>query len=106
MALTNIKTAEDLILEHAHIALSQIEREMEKYMDDVAKTDKWDNRWTCVARAGYVNPYQTKAVAFGQWMDACWVIAIQAADDIMNGLRTIPTPEDAIAELPQMVWPT
>lgn len=81
-----------------------IEIAMEKHMDTVAQSDNWDNRWTCAARAGYVNPWQVKAIKFAQWMDSCWVVSIQARADIMAGIRTIPTPDQAIAELPPMVW--
>jgi hypothetical protein len=81
-----------------------IERAFEQHMDEVAQLDGWDNRWTCVARAGYVNPWQAKGIKFAQWMDACWVIAIQAQNDVIAGLRTIPTPEEAVLELPAIVW--
>lgn len=81
-----------------------IERAFEKHMDAVAKADGWDNRWTCVARAGYANPWQVKGIKFAQWMDACWVVAIQAQNDVIAGTRTIPTPEQAVLELPVMVW--
>lgn len=81
-----------------------IERAIEQHMDAVAQADGWDTRWTCVARAGYVNPWQAKGIKFAQWMDACWVVAIQAQNDALAGLRTIPTPEQAVLELPVMVW--
>lgn len=81
-----------------------IERAIEQHMDEVAKADGWDNRWTCVARAGYVNPWQAKGIKFAQWMDDCWVVAIKAQNDVIAGLRQIPTPEEAVLELPAMVW--
>ncbi|MDA3832815.1 MAG: hypothetical protein PF495_05405, partial [Spirochaetales bacterium] len=58
----------------------------------------------CVARAGYLNPWQAKGIAFAQWMDDCWAVTIQGQKDIAAGLRGIPTPEEAILELPVMVW--
>lgn len=84
--------------------LKAIERRFEKHMDEVAQADGWDNRWTCAARAGYANPWQSKAIKFAQWMDACWMVAIQAQNDVVAGLRTIPTPDEAVLELPVMVW--
>jgi len=81
-------------------------RSMEFHMDAVAQSDGWDNRWTCVARAGYSNPWQAKAVAFGGWMDACWEHAIQVQADVLAGNRAAPTEAELIAELPQMVWPS
>lgn len=81
-----------------------IERAIELHMDAVAQADGWDNRWTCVARAGYVNPWQSKGIKFAQWMDECWMVAIQAQNDVVAGKRTIPTPKEAVLELPVMVW--
>ncbi len=50
-------------------ALKLIESAIEQHMDTVAQADGWDNRWSCVARAGYLNVWQAKGIAFGQWMD-------------------------------------
>ena len=85
--------------------LKAIEAAIEKHMDEVAQTKKYDNRDSCRLYAGYVNPFQDEAIAFGQWVSACWVASNQAQADIENGLRTIPTPEESIAELPVMGWP-
>ena len=85
--------------------LKAIEQAIEKHMDEVAQSKKYDNRDSCRLYAGYTNPFQAEAIAFGQWVAACWVASNQAQADIANGLRTIPTPEEAVAELPVMVWP-
>lgn len=82
----------------------EIERALERHMDAVAKSDGWDSRWTCVARAGYANPWQAKGIKFAQWMDNCWVVVIQGQAEIISGTRQMPTPEQAISELPIMVW--
>lgn len=82
-----------------------IEHRIEQHMDSVAQSDKWDNRWTCSARAGYINPWQTRAIAFGQWMDACWLYTIQEQQKVIAGTRTMPTPDQAVIELPTMIWP-
>jgi hypothetical protein len=85
--------------------LKAIEQAIEKHMDEVAQSKKYDNRDSCRLYAGYVNPFQAEAIAFGQWVSACWVASNQAQSDIANGLRTIPTPKEAVAALPVMGWP-
>ena len=85
--------------------LATMERLMEQHMDATAQADGWDDRWSCVARAGYPNVWQSKAMAFGQWMDNCWLTAIQIRDNVLAGTRSIPTESELLAELPEMVWP-
>jgi len=84
--------------------LKSIEQAIEKHMDEVAQSKRYDNRDSCRLYAGYVNPFQADALAFGQWVAQCWLVSNQAQADIMNGLRTIPTPEEAVAELPNHPW--
>jgi len=85
--------------------LKAIEKAIEKHMDEVAQADGWDNRWSCMARAGYINPWQAKAIKYAQWVDECWINSFQAEADIKAGLIQIPSPEGAIQLLPTMVWP-
>jgi hypothetical protein len=84
--------------------LKAIEQAIEKHMDEVAQSKRYDNRDSCRLYAGYTNPFRAEATAFGQWVSACWVASNQVQADIMNGLRTIPTPEEAVAELPIQPW--
>jgi len=44
----------------------ELESAVDRHIDSVAKADKWDSRITCTIRAGYVNPWQNKAIAFGK----------------------------------------
>jgi hypothetical protein len=37
-------------------------------------------------------------------MDTCYTTAYQVLGDAQNGLREIPTKEELIDELPEMVW--
>ena len=85
--------------------IQEVEQAIDKHIDSVAKADKWDSRITCTMRAGYPNPRQNKAIAFGQWMDACYAHCIQVQADVVAGLRPVPTEAELIAELPVMVWP-
>ena len=85
--------------------LKAIEQAIEKHMDEVAQSKRYDNHDSCRLYAGYPNPFQAEAIAFGQWVAACWVVSNTAQADIIAGLRTIPTPTEAVAELPVMVWP-
>ena len=84
--------------------LKAIEQVIEKHMDSVAQARRYDNRDSCRLYAGYPNPFQVEAIAYGQWVANCWLVSNTAQADIIAGLRTIPTPDEAVAELPTMVW--
>lgn len=85
--------------------LSAIEQAITTHMDKVAQAKRYDNRDSCRLYAGYPNPFQAEAIAYGQWVAACWVASNAAQAEILAGNRTIPTPEAAVLELPVMVWP-
>lgn len=85
--------------------LSELEQAITKHMDEVAQAKRYDNRDSCRLYAGYVNPFQAEAIAYGQWVAACWVASNTAQAEIMAGTRTVPTPAEAVAELPLMEWP-
>jgi len=83
----------------------ELEQAVDRHIDSVARADKWDSRVTCAMRAGYPNPWQNKAIAFGQWMDACYAHCIQVQAAVAAGTRPVPTESQLISELPIMVWP-
>ena len=82
-----------------------IEQAFEQHMDAVAKSKGYDSRDSCRLYAGYPNPFQAEATAFGQWVANTWVLAFQQQQDVVAGTRPMPTAEGAVAEIPAMVWP-
>ena len=99
------KNAEELAEEAAQ-TLKQMEKALDAYIDSVAREKRYDNRITATMRAGYLNPWQQEGLAFGQWMDSCYVKAHEILAEVYAGTRAIPTAEELIAEMPEMVWPT
>jgi hypothetical protein len=59
---------------------------------------------SCIGYAGYPNPYQAEAIKFGQWVADCCALLIAERAKVVAGTRMMPTPAEAIAELPPMVW--
>jgi hypothetical protein len=102
--LSTVAALPTAIKSPAQIA-QDLEAAVDRHIDSVAKADKWDSRITCTMRAGYPNPWQNKAIAFGQWMDTCYAHCIQVQADVAAGTRPVPTSAELIAELPVMVWP-
>lgn len=83
----------------------RLESAVDGHVDSVARAKGYDNRLTATMRAGYENPWQAEGIAFGQWMDSCYQYCQQVQADILAELRPIPTSQELISELPEMVWP-
>lgn len=78
---------------------------LEANYDSMAQSKRYDNRLTCTLRAGYPGPFQAEGVAFAVWMDECNVYAYGVMEAVLGGARAMPTTEELISELPELVWP-
>lgn len=77
---------------------------LESHYDATAQAKKYDNRLTCGLRAGYAGPFQAEGTAFAVWMDTSNAYAYEQFDLVELGERELPTIDEMIAELPEMVW--
>lgn len=80
--------------------IARYEAALDARLDAVAQADRWRDRFTFAVRAGYENPWQTKAKAFGTWMDECNVQAYALLAAVTAGTAELPTVEDFIAAMP------
>lgn len=80
--------------------VAQYEEALDAHLDAVAKADRWRDRFTFAVRAGYENPWQAKAKAFGTWMDDCNARAYALLAAVTAGTTELPTVEDFIAAMP------
>ena len=88
---------------------SAIEQAFDQHIDAVAKARGYGRvgvapSASCIGFAGYPNQWQAEAIKFAQWSSTCCALMIQGQQDIIAGTRPMPTPAQAIAELPLMVW--
>lgn len=88
---------------------AEIDFACDKHYDAIAADRGWGRvgitpSAACSARAGYPNQWQAEAIKFGQWVDSCVAYLIVEKAKVIAGTRTMPTPEEAIAELPLMLW--
>ena len=84
---------------------AEMEAGIDQYIDSVAQAKGYDNRLTCVLRAGFTGPFQAEGTAFGQWMDSCYLVGFGIMAEVQAGTRPVPTLDEVIAEFPVMVWP-
>lgn len=83
--------------------LASYGKHLDDYLDSVAASLTFTNgRYALASRAGYPNPWQSLAIAFGTWMDnEVNLVAWQIQQEILAGTRPLPTWEEFLAMLPE-----
>jgi hypothetical protein len=77
-----------------------------RHLDATAQSRRYDNRITCMVRAGFSGPFQAEAIAFATWCDNCNLVAYTLLAEVQAGVRTLPGDTQALIDsLPPMVWP-
>jgi len=86
--------------------LASFDQALTAHLDSVAQQRRYDNRITCMVRAGFQGPFQTEGIAFATWCDDCNAQAYLLLAEVQAGTRPLPdTPQALIDILPKMVWP-
>lgn len=87
--------------------IANISNAVQNHLDSVARSRMYDN---ILSLCSYVNTGDSTFDAEGNagriWRSAVWRYCHQLLTDVQNGIRTVPTTEELIAELPLMEWPT
>lgn len=73
--------------------------------DSTAQSRRYDNRISCMVRAGFPGPFQAEAIEFANWVDACNVFAYTVLAEVQAGVRPEPkSVEEFINLLPKIKW--
>lgn len=79
---------------------------VQHHLDSVAQSRGYDG---IMSLSTYAASTKTKFAAEGAaglaWRDSVWDYCWGVLADVQNGVRPIPTPQELVAELPQMTWP-
>lgn len=79
---------------------------VQAHLDAEARTRNYDGILSACTYATSTNSrFAAEGQACVQWRDACWDTCYAVMAAVQAGQRSIPTPEQLIAELPPMVWP-
>lgn len=98
--MTQAKQAEKQAL------MTRFERLLDKHINAVAQAKGYDNRITASLRAAATDsPWYAEGIAFVSWMDSCYAKCYVIQDELETGQRTLPTDDEFLAEMPEMVWP-
>lgn len=87
-------------------AVTAFDTALTAHLDNTAKAKRYDNRITCMVRAGFPGPFHAEGTAFAAWCDTCNILAYQMLQAVQAGTQPMPeSPQAFIATLPAMVWP-
>ncbi len=84
---------------------AELIKAVQKHLDDTARARAYDNIVSACSYAAAPNPFQAESQAFLVWRADCWMYCCQALDAVQSGARQVPTAQELIAELPQLVLP-
>jgi hypothetical protein len=80
---------------------------IKNHLNTKAMEYRYDNYHAALGYVGSpVHKFNVEGIAFRNWVSQVWVYAEGVEDDVRNGVRTIPTAQELIAELPAFVAPT
>lgn len=80
---------------------------VQAHMDSVAQAKGYDNLLSAVtyAEEPAVPQFQVEGVVFRAWRSAVWEYCYVQLTAVLKGEREVPTAEQLITELPQLVLP-
>ena len=82
---------------------------VQDWMDTTVQENGYDNIFTACSYANSTNTkFRAEAEACIAWRDRVWEYCYAALDEVIAGLREIPTAEELLAELKAempLVWP-
>lgn len=74
---------------------------IQKYLDDQAAQLNYDGILSAASYLGSNDPkFGPEGASFHAWRDAVWNYGYQVIYEVQNGIRTMPTDEELLAELP------
>ena len=76
---------------------------IQNHMDVKAQEKNYDNIVSACSYAGYDNPFRAESEAYGVWRANCWQVGYQILAEVEAGTIPMPTIEEVLAEMPELV---
>lgn len=83
--------------------IASLESVIDKYLDEQAKSLSYESIKTIVTYRDDPNPkFKAEGVAGLQLRSAVYTSSIQLIEDVINGIKAVPTEEELLASLPKI----
>lgn len=104
-AATETSPIQEEVNETPSQKIARYEAALDAFLDSVARSHRYNDRFTFALRAAYPGPYQKEGLAFAQWMDGCNVAGYALLTSVET-LTDLPSVEEFLESLPEFVIPT
>ena len=81
-------------------AKNSMEDAIQKHINDTVTSKGYDNENSIAKYLVQENPFYDECKAISLWIGSVWVKAFSIQQDVESGIRTMPTVEEVIVELP------
>jgi hypothetical protein len=79
---------------------------VEAQIETVAQSRQFSGALSLASYTESTNPvWQAEARTFVAWRDAIWAYALARIEDVAQNTATAPSPEDFLADAPEICWP-
>jgi hypothetical protein len=86
--------------------ISSLTSAVQRYLDDTVRVKNYDSILSaCTYSTSSIPQFKAEGQACIEWRDACWSKCYSIIADVNAGLRSIPTEESIVSEMPSLIWP-
>jgi hypothetical protein len=83
--------------------ISRLEKALDKHLDEVANSYRYESIRTMTDYRGDPNPkFNEEGWAAFNWRSACYTLSIQIMEDVLSGKRDVPTEDELIGLMPKI----
>ena len=91
------------VLAEMNMLAAEVTATVHKFLDETAMKYRYDNILSCRSYVGMTNsPFHAEASALANWSSDCWMHVGTVEYMVRAGLRTMPTVDEMMAELPPL----
>lgn len=100
-----IKPINIILQEQQDAIMKRLVGAVQNHLDSVARLRNYDGILSLCSYATSTDvTFSVEGQAGVAWRDACWRHCYQTLSDVQNDIRSIPTPDELVAELPTISW--